>query len=194
MRGQAHTVEAIAAAVLIIGGLLFATQATAVTPLSASTSNQHIENQQKASVEGLLSASASDGTLEEAVLYWNASRPAFASTSDTGVYSEGPDTEFGETLNELLLDRRIAFNVHVRYPDGAGGTDTEPMVRMGEPSNNAVSATRQIGLYDNSTLTSESHEGTTLASLSESEFYAPGIDPDTRLYTVVEVEVIAWRK
>ncbi|MFQ3285215.1 MAG: hypothetical protein ACI944_001946, partial [Natronomonas sp.] len=38
MRGQAHTVEAFAAAVLVVSGLVFATQAAAVTPLSASTS------------------------------------------------------------------------------------------------------------------------------------------------------------
>jgi len=148
MRGQAHTVEAFAAAVLIIGGLIFATQATAVTPLSASTSNQHIENQQQATIEGLLAASAKDGSLEAAVLDWNATGGTFEGAPDSGVYASAPDHEFGDTLSATLSSRQIAFNVLVRYPDGDGGTDTEPMVRMGEPSDNAVSATRSIGLYD----------------------------------------------
>jgi len=194
MRGQAHTVEAFAAAVLIIGGLIFATQATAVTPLSASTSNQHIENQQQASIEGLLAASAENGELTEAVLYWDTDEDEFHGAPESGIYAEGPPgIPFGTSLNELLGERQIAFNVDVRYPDGDGGTDVEPMVRMGQPSDNAVAATRSIGLYDGSQLSSE-EDGPPLGELDEGDFYAPDIDPDSRLYTVVEVEVVAWRK
>jgi hypothetical protein len=198
MRGQAHTLEAFAAAVLIIGGLLFATQATAVTPLSASTSNQHIENQQKASIEGLLSATAANGTLTEAVLYWNATDETFADTPDPGTYAEGPPNAFGEALNGLLLDRRIAFNVNVRYPTPTADeeTDVEEMVRMGEPSPNAVSATRSVGLYDGSNLSGPDDDRTLeeVQSDPDAEFYAPETGTTSRLYTVVEVEVIAWRK
>lgn len=192
MRAQAHTVEAFAAAVLVVGGLIFATQATAVTPLSASTSNQHIENQQQASIEGLLAASAERGTLAEAVLYWDVEEEEFEG-AESGVYAEGPPNEFGDDLNELLSDRRIAFNVVVRYPDGEGGTDTEPMVRMGQPSDNAVSATRSIGLYDSSRLSVDGDDRE-LGELDEGEFYADDIAADSQLYTVVEVEVVAWRK
>ena len=192
MRAQAHTVEAFAAAVLVVGGLIFATQATAVTPLSASTSNQHIENQQQASIEGLLAASAERGTLAEAVLYWDVEEEEFEG-AESGVYAEGPPNEFGDDLNELLSDRRIAFNVVVRYSDGEGGTDTEPMVRMGQPSDNAVSATRSIGLYDSSRLSVDGDDRE-LGGLDDGEFYADDIGADSQLYTVVEVEVVAWRK
>lgn len=196
MRGQAHTVEAFAAAVLIIGGLIFATQATAVTPLSASTSNQHIENQQEASIEGLLSTAAADGSLAEAVLYWDAENETFFDTPDPETYSEGPPNEFGGALNSLLLDRRIAFNVNVRYPTADGGSDVEEMVHMGEPSTNAVSATRSLGLYDGSTLSAPDDDRTLedVRDDPDSEFFAPEIGTTSRLYTVVEVEVIAWRK
>ena len=64
-RGQAHTLEAFAAAILIVVGLTFALQATAVTPLSASTSNQHLENQQRAVATDLLETSAANGDLRE---------------------------------------------------------------------------------------------------------------------------------
>jgi hypothetical protein len=191
MRGQAHTVEAFAAAVLVVGGLVFATGATAVTPLSASTSNQHIENQQQAAIEGLLATAAENGTLTDAVLYWNESAGEFDGAPEGGVYAEGPPNAFGGALNDLLLDRRIAFNVLVRYPDGDGGTGTEPMVRMGEPSDNAVAATRSVGLYNRSTLSAGSDPPTLDAA--GGDFYAPNVG-DGQLYTVVEVEVIAWRK
>ena len=192
MRGQAHTVEAFAAAVLVVGGLIFATQATAVTPLSASTSNQHIENQQQASIEGLLAASAESGTLAEAVLYWDVQEEEFEDAPESGVYAEGPPNDFGDDLNELLGDRRIAFNVVVRYPEPDGGTDVESMVRMGQPSDNAVSATRTVGLYDSSRLSVE--DGDELGGLDDGEFYADDIGADSQLYTVLEVEVVAWRK
>lgn len=192
MRGQAHTVEAFAAAVLVVGGLIFATQATAVTPLSSSTSNQHIENQQQASIEGLLAASAENGELADAVLYWDADEEEFEGAPESGVYAEGPPNAFGDGLNELLGERRIAFNAVVRYPDGDGGTDVEPMVRMGQPSNNAVSVTRTVGLYDSSRLSVE--DGDELEKLNDGGFYAPALDDESELYTVIEVEVVAWRK
>ena len=194
MRGQAHTLEAFVAAILIVGGLIFATQATAVTPLSASTSNQHIENQQQASIEGLLATAAKDGTLREAVLYWDPDADEFDGVPDQGTYARGPPNDFGTALNATLLERQIAFNVDVRYAEPDGGTDVERMVEMGQPSNNAVVATRTVGLYDNSTLSSDGYEDTTLGEMGEAMVYADDVEGDGQLYAVVEVEVTAWRK
>ena len=105
MRGQAHTLEAFVAAILIVGGLIFATQATAVTPLSASTSNQHIENQQQATIEGLLETAAENGTLTDAVLYWNPENGTFEDAPETDEYAEAPPNAFGGTLNETLSEQ-----------------------------------------------------------------------------------------
>ena len=193
MRAQAHTVEAFAAAVLVVAGLIFATQAAAVTPLSASTSNQHIENQQEATVEGLLATSAENGNLTDAVLYWNATEGEFYGAPDSGTYASHPENGFGEALNDTLSSRQVAFNVVVRYPEG-DGTDTEPMVRMGEPSDNAVSATRTIALFNGSQLTSDGQSLGKVDTDPNASFYAPDTDPNSELYAVVEVEVIAWRK
>ena len=192
MRGQAHTLEAFVAAILIVGGLIFATQATAVTPLSASTSNQHIENQQQATIEGLLETAAKNGTLADAVLYWNPENGTFEDAPGTDEYARGPPNAFGAALNETLSERQIAFNVNVRYAT-ENGTDVEPMVRMGEPSANAVSATRAIGIYNASRLTGENTTAVHELDHESGEFYAPDVDSG-QLYNVVEVEVIAWRK
>ena len=98
-RGQAHTVEAFIAALLLVSGLLFAMQATAVTPLSASTSNQHIENQQRALAGDLLSTAAADGSLTEAVLYWNATNRSFHDSRPVGHYRDsGSQNEFLASL------------------------------------------------------------------------------------------------
>ncbi len=191
MRAQAHTLEAFVAAVLIVGGLIFATQVTAVTPLSASTSNQHIENQQRATVDGLLATAAENGTLTEAVLYYDTDNGTFEGVPENETLAEPPDNDFGAALEETLSERRIAFNVDVRY-ETEDGTEVEPMIRMGEPSDNAVTATRSIGIYNDSRLTGE--DDRTLGELEAGdEFYAPNVDGG-ELHNVLEVEVTAWRK
>jgi len=117
---------------------------------------------------------------------------AFAGAPDSGTYATGPQNGFGTDLNGTLSSRQIAFNVVVRYPDG-DVTDTEPMVQMGEPSDNAVSATRTVGLYNGSQLSADGDDRS-LGELADGEFYAPDTDSGSQLYAVVEVEVIAWRK
>lgn len=193
MRAQAHTLEAFVAALLLISGLIFALQATAVTPLSASTSNQHIENQQRATIQGLLGTAAENGDLEHALLQWepDGGEPGFEGAPEDGVFVDGgPPNAFGEALNETLLSRGIAFNVYLRFSDGEDRVQ-RPYVNMGSPSDNAVSATRTVGLYNSSTLTSEAAAGEPLEEVDA--FYAPAVD-DGQLYTVVEVRIVAWRK
>ena len=197
-RGQAHTVEAFIAALLLISGLLFAMQATAVTPLSASTSNQHIENQQRAVAHDLLSTAAEDGTLKESVLYWNASdEGSFQDSPEAGYYtSAGSQTEFLESLNHTLQERRIAYNVRVRAHNTTGepSVRTTPMVQMGQPSNNAVTASRTVTLYETDQLSVEN--GETLTNIEDDPdkaFYAPNTDDDSQLYNRLEVRITTWR-
>ncbi|MWV64469.1 hypothetical protein GRS48_06475 [Halorubrum sp. JWXQ-INN 858] len=200
-RAQAHTLEAFVAAILLVAGLTFALQATAVTPLSASTSNQHIENQQRAVATDLLETSAANGDLHEAVLYWDPVDGRFAGVPegfDEHVHG-GPPNAFGEALDRTFLDRRIAFNVYV---DAHPSTSSrgEPMVNMGRPSDNAVSATRTVSVTDDTTLTAPGFEGTTLADVAPDpdggtagpEFYAPDVD-DGPTYNTLEVRIVVWR-
>lgn len=196
-RGQAHTVEAFIAALLLVSGLLFAMQATAVTPLSASTSNQHIENQQRALTNGLLSTAAEDGSLSEAVLYWNTSGGGFENTaSGTGYYTDSTrHNEFLRSLNETLGERRIAYNVRVRYHNTTGtpSVKTLSMVEMGRPSDNAVTASRTVTLYDETTLTGSDDDSlSTVEGDADRSFYAPDADGGL-IYNRVEVRITTWR-
>ncbi|MFC7173351.1 hypothetical protein ACFQL0_08225 [Haloplanus litoreus] len=71
VRAQAHTLEAITAGMIVLASVVFALQVTAVTPLSASTASQHIENQQEASAAGVLDAARESGALHAAVRHWD---------------------------------------------------------------------------------------------------------------------------
>jgi hypothetical protein len=214
-RGQAHTLEAIAAAILLLGGVVFALQSSVVTPLTASTASQHIENQQGEVAEGLLVAAADNGTLKDVVLYYGNSTSCrggqFHNTScPTGVgrpYANGgPPLSLGDSLNRTFLDRGIAYNVRLHYTNENGGTDTIRMVYVGRPSDNAVTASRTVTLYDDDRLLhpNGSRSSTTVgeadvtsctsAGVSECrEFFAPDAAPGDPLYNVVEIEVVIWR-
>ena len=192
MRGQAHTLEALTAALLVIGGIVFALQATAVTPLSASTSNQHIENQQRAQAADVLATTDARDALRPATVDWNASDERFRGTTDERYHTNaGPPNEFGAALNETFGDERIAFNVHVRYRRPDGRSDDARMVYMGTPSDNAASASRTTVLYDDTPL--PGNQGNVSAAAANGGFYAADAAPNGTLFNVMEVRIVVWR-
>ncbi|MEF8914048.1 DUF7288 family protein [Natronomonas sp.] len=208
-RGQAFTLEAVAATIVIVTSLVFALQVTAVTPLSASTSNQHIENQQQLLGDGLLSAAAENGTLKQSILYWdpdaNGGEGAFhCATGEDGEYTGGledscnppvagtpqptPPTAFGAALAESF-GPGVAVNVNVSY----GGVP-QRLQFLGQPTDNAVTATRTVVLYDDDRLVEENGDsGDRLEDLAADEFYVDNQDDSEDVYAVVEVEVVVWR-
>jgi hypothetical protein len=192
MRGQAHTLEAIVASLVLLTGLIFALQMTAVTPLSASTSSQHIENQQQAISDGLLATAAERNALKPALLYWNNSSAQYHNASETGlgVYaSTPPDNTFGGMLERVFDDRGIAYNVYIRF---RGDRSRSPIIYLynGRPSDNAVSASYTVTLTDDDHLydTDGTQNETTLSEASG--FPVP--DRGTHVYDTVRVEVVSW--
>lgn len=202
-RGQAHTLEAFVAVLLLVAGIIFALQATAVTPLSASTSNQQIENQQRSIADDVLMAADRNGSLKQAVL---CRHPAdedtprqFVGTTEnqTSHVEGGPPSEcggFGPLLNETYDGRGIAYNVRVYTHLENGRMDNvhgrlDRMVDMGTPTDNAVTAGRTVVLYENDTLTT--YDDVTVA---ESGLYQDGAATGTdRIHAVIEIEVTVWR-
>lgn len=191
-RAQAHSVEAFTAALLVLGGVLFALQTTAITPLTVSTSNEHVENQQRTLAKDLLTTTDASGALATAVTFWNTRTEQFAGSPDIGFYVRGgPPNRFGMALNETFRDRRIAFNVYVTYrrPDGSSSRVT--MVYMGTPSNNAVVTTHVVHLFDDTRLTAPG--ATRTVGAANATFYAPDIASNSSLYNVTEVRLVVWK-
>lgn len=195
-RGQAHTLEAFTAALILITSVVFALQGTAVTPLTASTSSQHIGNQQGAVAAGVLATADENGTLVPSLLYWNESGGRFYGGTVAGAYgSGGPPTPFGTLLNRTFLDRGIAVDVNVHYLREGGSRRQRRMVNLGTPSDTAVAATRTVTLFDDDRLYVEGDPigRPTGSTLENASFYAPDVDPEGPIYNVVVVEVTVWR-
>ena len=193
-RGQAHTLEAFTAALLLVAGLIFATQATAVTPLSASTSNQHVENQAAIAAQDVMATAGDSGNLSAALLYYDGD--GFVDAGDDGTYASVPNAShpLHAPLQEAFGDRQIAFNVDVYFPeDGGNGTDSVSMVDMGSPSDNAATANARVALYGDDRFGASDQY--TLADDGSASYYAPPVDADRSavLYTVVEVRITAWQ-
>lgn len=208
VRGQAYALEGIIVSLLLVGSLVFALQVTAVTPLSASTSSQHIENQQRAVAEGVLATAVEQDALKIAVLNWNydpGSDPSRfqgipASAERSFYVGGGPKNEFGVLLERAFSNRGIVFNVLVRPSvdidddgdDDGFATKAQRMVYRGEPSDNAVTATRLVTLYDDDVLY-DGDEHPTSTRINGDNFYAADVSDDV-LYNVVRVEVVVWRQ
>jgi hypothetical protein len=207
-RGQAHTLEAVAAAVILLSAILFALQVTAVTPLSGSTSNQHIENQQRNVAEGLLEAEAENGSLEDMLLYYNASSDAdrfHGANGDDGEYDGRlpTNTTFGTALQETFLERGIAVNVDLHYIRSGGERRSQPLINLGTPSDHSSTATWQITLRESDELLDSNGDptGETIADAVDdggrTYFTTNDVDDgtgvDSDVFNVIEVEVVVWR-
>ncbi len=200
-RGQAYTLEAVVAGTILLATLVFASQAAAVTPLTASTSSQHIENQERAVTEGTLASAEENESLVSTLLFYNVTEGAYYETDFNRQYAEAPPTRFGDTLESVFRDRGIAFNVQLSYLAGdADERQQRRLVYMGAPTDSAVSASRVVTLYDTDETTEPngSVEGSTdrtlanVTNTSGDDFYMADVSKGP-VYNVVEVEVTVWR-
>jgi len=192
-RGQALTLESISAAVILLAAIGFALQVTAVTPLSPSTSSQHVESQIQSTADGALDSATQDGTLTDAALFWNADEEQFYNASEDVSYYQGtpPDVfPLSDAFERTFDDRNIAYNLVVHFHTDQGRL-TRQVVKQGSPSDHAVSASRTIVVHGGDRLVRRN--GTSGGRLDVSGFYAPNFDTDENLYNVLHVEVVAWR-
>lgn len=201
-RGQAHTVEAILASVLIVLAVLFTLQTTAVTPLSSTTTDKHLENQERETVTNAIEIAHSNGTLKQTLLNWettnttNHDRDGFAgreNPNETGYYtSMDADTTLLDQLSESIDTTQTAYNVNVVYYHTSTDPRSKTLLRSGSPSDNVISVRKPIVLHDSDTLTT--NESVALQETNSSRFYADDLNTSTPIYNYVEVEVVVWRR
>jgi len=192
-----HVLEAVVGSVLLLTTIVFVIQSTAITPLSVSTSDRHIETQQQRVADGVLDTAAvsTDEThpqtrLKHTLLYWNTSTRTFHNANATGYVGEQPPTPFGEVLDAVFTDKTIATNIALTYTRATGPDSTTQLVSMGEPSNNAVSATEYVVLYDNESLTAPDETRTVGNATS---YAVPDAFPESPVYNVIQVRVSVWQ-
>ena len=130
--------------------------------------------------------------LKNATLYWNKSTEQYHNATGQRRYytSDYPPNEFGNITKRAFAGRGLAVNVLIHYNESKEPTR---MVYRGAPSDNAVSASRTVTIYDDDNLTAPPSNQTTVGNASEFKNAVPGDASGNSVYNVVRVEVTVWR-
>lgn len=203
-RGQAFTLEAVISGLVLVTAVLFAIQSVAVTPTTGGSVADGPASSTRAEAGDVLATVAENETfgLSEVVRYWSPDQRTFHGGRNprVGYGSESPPGTLGTLLNETFTDRGRTYNLVVEYQraDTANGTGSVPLVYRGEPSAHAVTVSRTVTLYDNTTLTSPGQPGVELWEYGtdpaggESDYYPIPDAAAGPVYNVVEVRLTVW--
>lgn len=186
-KAQMHTLEGVAAATIMLLVIVYAIDATSMTPLTSSTANVHVETELQVLGQDILSAldyaePGYNSKLKNDIMGWNGSENIWSGTNYT---KKGGTTNLTNDLtiilNATLVRQGIAHNVEMTYlSDNGTSFSTQKMIYNGDPSNNAVIVSRKIVLQNSDFNPS-------------SDYPIKDIDPSTNLYNIVDVKLILWR-
>ncbi len=189
-KAQMHTLEGVAAATIMLLVIVYAIDATSMTPLTSSTANVHAEAELQVLGQDILSAldyaePGYSSKLKYDVLNWTGDEYIWTATNYTQLKA-GQINQSNNLINNLtgilkdaLVKQGIAHNVALTFlADNGSSFSSKNMIYNGNPSDNAVIVSRKIVLQD-----SDNPAGGTIKD----------IDPSTNLYNVVDVKLILWR-
>lgn len=215
-KGQAFTLEAFFASIIILSAVTFALASTVVTPLS-DTSGNEVQNTEGAAAQSFLEATDREGSLKRMLLAWDSSTSSWVNTtSGSTVYADKDDVpgRFGEKLRTQFGDD-TAVNVEVIYstsindarPTTERTVGTQTMINQGTPSENAQSAETQVVLTQTDFIHEENPRGVLVRDTDNGytigehdddgdEYYAPDVadvEKTTGIYNAVTIRVTVWR-
>lgn len=192
-RGQIVTVEAILAALLLVGSLVFAMHVVAVTANTASTTSAEVSGDHRSLATGTLDHAVADGSLKATMLAWNETGEAFVGAEEDYFTSRTPSTAFGALLNNTFADRQVRYNVHLHFENETGEHTTQRLIHYGTATDDAVRVERTVTLYDDDRLRNETGHARNVTVADTGGFYAANTSPETRVYSVIRVEVVLWQ-
>ena len=194
-RGQAFTLEAVMAAVLLLATLAFAIHVAGVTANTPSTADETIENQNRGLANGALDSAVANESLRPTLLYWNDTAETFHGADETYYVSRSPptvgDVGFGAVLNRSFDRFNVKYNVDVYYATNESGVEKQRLVHHGTPTDDAVRATTIVTLYDDDPLYNVDGTPGNVTVAESDTFYAPDVG-DGPVYNVLRVEVVVW--
>lgn len=188
---QINTLEGIIAATIMIGVLVFAVQATSLTPLTSSTANAHVEAQLNALGQDITtsldhSSYKQDSSLKEAIIKWNGDEYVwnsthYVSTNDENITLAGP---LQEILEFAVTENGIAHNLQFTFTNLDGDIRTVSYIYNGDPSDNAVIISRKV-LISNTDIAN--------TTTFNSDTGIPDVDSTTDYYNIIDVKLTMWR-
>lgn len=187
-KAQLHTLEGVTASVIILLVIIYAIDATSLTPLTSSTANVHVEAELHALGQDILNSldyaePGYNSKLKDDIATWNGSEYVWNGTDykekGNATGQNNLTNNLTEVLSDTLVRRGITHDVELTFLADNGTSYSLKMIYNGDPSNNAVIVSRKIVLHDGDIKS----EGNPIMD----------IDPSTNLYNIVDVKLILWR-
>lgn len=189
---QMHTLEALMASMIMIGVIVFAVEATSLTPLTSSTANAHIEAQLQTMAQDMLNALSYSGHSHDSDLkndvknwdgkeyVWNGTAYESRDTSNTSL----SNSSLADMFTFVAIPRGMAHNVHFTWIDENGLTESRAYIYNGDPSDNAVIVSKKVYIsnYD---------VGNSSSFLVNTGI--PDADNSSYFYNIVNVKMTLWR-
>ncbi|SNQ61657.1 DUF7288 family protein [Candidatus Methanoperedens nitratireducens] len=189
-KAQLHTLEGVAAATILLLVIIYAIDATSMTPLTSSTSNVHVEAELRALGQDILNTMdyaepGYNSNLKNDIITWDGNEYIW-SGSDY-LMKDNPAVNLSNnlsvTLSNTLIKQGIAHNVELTYLENSTLLpNNRNMIYNGDPSTSAVIVSRKIVLQDAEAPINPNNP-----------IYGKDIDPSTGLFNIVEVKLIIWR-
>jgi len=191
-RAQLHTLEGVAASVILLIVIIYAIDATSMTPLTASTSSVHVESELQTLGQDILNTLdyAEPGyrsKLKYDIMNWDGQEYIWNGTLyiEKGNFSSSHNLTNNLTrlLKDILVNQGIAHKVEVVYLINSNNitvpSSSTDIIYAGSPSNNAVIVSRKIVLQD-----------TDIVSTGNP---IEDIDHSSNLRNIVEIKLVMWR-
>jgi hypothetical protein len=182
---QLHTLEGVAAATLLLLVIIYAIDATSMTPMTSSTSNVHVESELRAMGQDILNSMdyaepGYNSRLKNDIISWDGSEYIWNGSSyltKDGASNLSNNLSFN--LNNTLIRHGIAHNVEILFL-GNDTLNNKKMIYNGDPSYSAVIISRKIVLQDTDSPPNPINP-------------IKDIDLSTNFYNIVEVKLVLWR-
>lgn len=189
-KAQMHTLEGVAAATIMLLVIVFAIDATSMTPLTSSTANVHVETELQLLGQDILNGldyaePGYNSNLKNDILRWNGSEYIWngSSYNDQLNLTNKLTNNLTDITSTVLVPQGIAHNVEITFLDNITRLPLrELMIYNGDPSNNAIIVSRKISIHDGD-INKITYAGNPIDD----------IDPSTKLYNIVDVKLILWR-
>lgn len=189
-KAQLHTLEGVAAATILLLVIIYAIDATSMTPLTSSTSNVHVESELRVLGQDILNTldyaePGYNSSLKNDIITWDGNEYIWSGSNYLikGGTSPLTNSSLATILNTTLIKQGIAHNVELTYIEKSTLLpNNRNMIYNGDPSTSAVIVSRKIVLQDAEAPTNPNNP-----------MYGKDIDPSTGLFNIVEVKLVLWR-
>lgn len=194
--GQMHTIEGLMAAIIMMLVLVLVVKGTAITPLTSSSTNEHVQVELADMGSDLLTSldynvanPAGASPLKYSILGWNGDQFVWNSTcfkdiNNNIIILDESTNSLAHALNFTFNRYGIAYDVEVIYLDDNGTAVVKKMIWNGDPSDNSVTVSKIIALHNSDSTTAPNFFINT---------GIPDLDNSTDFYNLLNVRLTLWR-